>query len=267
VAFPLQSNFSGVQHPRSLVDAARRRGLDVLLDVAAYVPSHALDLNACPADFAALSFYKLFGYPTGLGALIARREALARLRRPWFAGGTVMFASVGADTHLLRDGHEAFEDGTPDFLSLAALAAGFELLDTVGMPRLTAHVRELTRLLLEGLRALPFVRLYGPTDLTDRGGTVAFNTGAPYGEVEARAREHGVSLRGGCFCNPGASEAAFGLDPALLARCLHDLDFTFTPARLAACTKTPAGAVRASLGLANNEDDVRRCLDVIGSFG
>jgi selenocysteine lyase/cysteine desulfurase len=262
-AFPAQSNFSGVQHPLALVDAAHHHGFDVLLDVAAFVPSHALDLSRVEADYAVLSFYKLFGYPTGIGALIARREALARLRRPWFAGGTVTFASVAGDIHLLRDGAEGYEDGTPNFLALAALDAGFDVLEDAGMPRLTAHVKHLTQLLLDGLRALPFVRIYAEPD----GGTIAFNLdGIPYWDVEARARERGVSLRGGCFCNPGASEAAFGIPPSRLTRCLEDLGPTFTPARLAACSNTPVGAIRASLGLANNEEDIARALDVVASF-
>jgi selenocysteine lyase/cysteine desulfurase len=268
LAFPAQSNFSGVLHPLSIVRDAQRHGLDVLLDVAAFVPGHALSLRECPADFAALSFYKLFGYPTGLGALIARHDALARLRRPWFAGGTVLYASVAARTHLLRAGHEAFEDGTPDFLSIAALDAGFELLDDVQMSRLTTHVEGLTQLLLEGLRAMPHVCIYGPSDDAERGGTVAFNVRrVPYWEVEARAREAHVSMRGGCFCNPGASEAAFGLDENRVAACLTTMGPAFTPARFSACAGTTVGAVRASVGLANVAEDVRRALDVVASFG
>ncbi|MBV8516818.1 MAG: aminotransferase class V-fold PLP-dependent enzyme [Acidobacteria bacterium] len=266
-AFPAQSNFSGVRHPLALVSDAHRLGFDVLLDAAAYVPSHALSLRDVPADFTALSFYKLFGYPTGLGALIARRDALAKLRRPWFAGGTVLFASVAANTHRLRPGHEAFEDGTPDFLNIAALDAGFDLLDGAGMPRIAVHVAHLTELLLDGLLALHNVRVYGPRDLTARGGTIAFNIrGVPYWDVEAYARERGVALRGGCFCNPGASEAAFGIETSRLRGCLETLGADFTPQRLAACAGTVVGAVRASLGLANNEADVARALDVIASL-
>ena len=267
LAFPAQSNFSGVQHPLALVAEAQARGFDVLIDAAAFAPSHPLSLRDCPADFVALSFYKLFGYPTGIGALIARRDALARLRRPWFAGGTVLFASVANDRHLLRPRHEGFEDGTPNFLGLAALDAGFDLLDEVQMPRLAAHVTALTRDLLDGLRALPDVTIYGPSDATRRGGTVAFNIrGIPYWDVETRAREAGVSLRGGCFCNPGASEAAFGLDPARVDQCLTALGESFTPARLAGCLGAPVGAVRASVGLANTDADVARALDVIASL-
>jgi len=279
LAFPAQSNFSGVRHPLGLVGRAKALGLDVLLDVAAYVPSQTLSLRACPADFVALSFYKVFGYPTGLGALVARHEALARLRRPWFAGGTVTYASVAGDTHRLRPGHEGFEDGTPSFLAVSALEAGFSLLEEVGMPRLAGHVAALTRFLLDGFSSLrhrggaPLVRIHGPRGLSERGGTVAFNVldregrVVPYGAVEARARQAGVSVRGGCFCNPGASEAAFGLDPARIASCLAGLGDDFTPERFAACAGTAVGAVRASVGLANVREDVRRLVEVVASFG
>ena len=278
VAFPAQSNFSGVQHPLDLVSHARSLGFDVLLDVAAYVPSHALSLRECPADFAALSFYKLFGYPTGLGALVARRDALARLRRPWFAGGTVTWASVAAGTHLLRPRGEGFEDGTPNFLGIAALAAGFALLEQVQLPRLTAHVAQLTSALLDGLRALrhdngtPLVRVYGPSETADRGGAIAFNVCdrrgelIPYWMVETRARHANISVRGGCFCNPGASETAFALDPTRIVNCLEQLGADFTPERFSTCSKAAVGAVRASLGLANNAEDVRRALELVASF-
>ena len=86
-AYPAQSNFSGVQHPLAWIQTAHEHGYDVLLDAAAYVPSNRLDLSLVKPDFVAVSWYKVFGYPTGVGCLIARREALGRLRRPWFAGG------------------------------------------------------------------------------------------------------------------------------------------------------------------------------------
>ena len=82
VAYPAQSNFSGVQHPLGWIEMAHERGYDVLLDAAAYVPSNRLDLSVVKPDFVPVSWYKVFGYPTGVGCLIARREALGRLRRP-----------------------------------------------------------------------------------------------------------------------------------------------------------------------------------------
>ena len=87
-AFPAQSNFSGVQHPLEFVARAQAKGFHVLLDAAAFVPSNRLDLRAARPDFVSISFYKMFGYPTGVGCLLVRTTTLPALRRPWFAGGT-----------------------------------------------------------------------------------------------------------------------------------------------------------------------------------
>jgi selenocysteine lyase/cysteine desulfurase len=278
-AFPAQSNFSGVHHPRSLVRHAQERGWHVMLDAAAYVPAHALSLRDCPADFVAVSFYKMFGYPSGVGALLARREALAILRRPWFAGGTVEYASVQLGRHRLRTDHAAFEDGTANFLDIAALDAGFDLLERAGRNAVTSHVHVLTEALIARLSALRHrngqaaVRIYGPA-AGERGGTVAFNVldrfgvVLPYQLVEKRADGARVHVRGGCFCNPGAAEAAFRLDARRMAVCLDRLGDRFSIPRLQRCVgrATAAGAVRASVGLATTADDITRLVDVVASF-
>ena len=62
--------------------------MQVVLDAAAFAPTHKLDLTAVPADFVPLSFYKLFGYPTGIGALIVRKENLGLLRKVWASGAS-----------------------------------------------------------------------------------------------------------------------------------------------------------------------------------
>ena len=282
--FPAQSNFSGVRHPLELIGVAQRAGFDVLLDAAAYLPTSRLSLRIWHPEFVTLSFYKLFGLPTGLGALVARRDALARLRRPWFSGGTVEYVSVQNDRHSLLPNAHAFEDGTPHFLGVAAVPEGFALLSHVGMDRLSAHVARLTTALLQGLLALrhadgsPMVRVYGPEDVRDRGGTVAFNVLAkdgrvvPYWSVAERAHALGVALRGGCFCNPGAAEAALGFDPDTAARCLTDAgaEGEFSIRRFAGCMErdghTAVGAMRASLGLANNLVDVQRAIALVRSI-
>ena len=68
----------------------------------------------------------------------------------------------------------------------------------------------------------------------------------------------GVALRGGCFCNPGAAESAFGLERQHLATCLERARREgFVRQRLAACLPSRAvGALRASFGAANNESDI-----------
>jgi selenocysteine lyase/cysteine desulfurase len=110
------------------------------------------------------------------------------------------------------------------------------------------------------------VTIYGPRALTDRGGTVAFNLRdrggrwIPFWSAEQDARAAGIALRGGCFCNPGAAQAALGLDGQESDRCLAALAGEFTPQRFSACLETPVGALRLSLGLANHERDVERAL-------
>jgi len=279
-AYPAQSNFSGVKHPLSLVRAARALGYRVLLDAAAFLPMTRLSLRDVPADFVALSFYKMFGYPSGIGALVARRDALAELSRPWFSGGTVEFVSVQNRMHGLRGGEEGFEDGTANFLGIAAIPAGLDYLERIGLPNIERHA---TSLALELIDALSSARhrngraladIYGPRDAANRGATVAFNvlddTGAvvPYALVEEAARDARVSVRGGCFCNPGASEAAFGFPADETVRCLTSTKAEgWSLERFGECMRGYAvGAVRASFGAPSNAWDVRRLMAVVESF-
>jgi selenocysteine lyase/cysteine desulfurase len=268
-AYPAQSNFSGVQHPLEWIARAKARGWDVLLDAAAFVPTNHLDLGRWRPDFVALSFYKMFGYPTGVGALIARKAALARLHRPWFAGGTISVASVQADRFVLAPGPAAFEDGTPDFTNIPAVELGLELLESVGVDLVHARVRALLAWLIEELLALrhgngrPLVRLYGPAGADGRGGTLAMNFYDPSGAViahpsiERGAGERNISLRTGCFCNPGAGELALGLTRAEIEGCFAAGDARMTYDDLRRCIDPhEAGAVRVSLGLASNFADV-----------
>jgi selenocysteine lyase/cysteine desulfurase len=123
-AYPVQSNFSGVQHPLEWIAEAQARGWDVLADCAAFLPTNRLDLSRWHPDFVPLSFYKIFGYPTGVGCLLARRAALTKLSRPWFAGGTITIASVQAEDHHMAEGETAFEEGTVNYLNLPAVEIG-----------------------------------------------------------------------------------------------------------------------------------------------
>jgi selenocysteine lyase/cysteine desulfurase len=280
LAYPSQSNFSGVKHPLAWIEEAHSLGYDVLLDAAAFVPTNPFSLREVKPDFVTLSFYKMFGFPTGVGALIARRDALAKLQRPWFAGGTVRFASAQNQLHLLQGTGEAFEDGTLNYLSIAGVTTGLDFLRQVGMQQISQHVMGLTEILLENILALrhsngePVVKIYGPRTLTERGGTVAFNVQDPNGEevdfkvVEQHASEANISIRTGCFCNPGAAEAAFDYEQEDTYACFYTLTPEgFTLQQFSACLDDqPVGAVRASLGIASNEADVRRFSDLVASF-
>jgi len=277
-AYPAQSNFSGVQHPLSWIDEARARGWDVLLDAAAFAPSNRLDLGRSHPDFVSLSFYKMFGYPTGAGCLIARRAALATLRRPWFAGGTVVAATAAGDAHYPAAGEAAFEDGTVNYLTLPAVTAGLRLLDTIGIDAVHERVRCLTGWLLDALTGLchgngrPLVRIHGPCTTDRRGGTIALSVLDPRGRavdvrvIEREAAARNISLRTGCFCNPGAAEAAFNLSRDALVQAFR-ADAAPTMDQLAATLGMEGGgAVRVSLGGPTNFADVYTFVRFMRSF-
>lgn len=272
-AYPGQSNFSGVQHPLAWVELAHRQGY-VLLDAAAYLPTNALDLSVVTPEFVTISWYKLFGYPTGVGALIARREALARLHRPWFSGGTIQTASVRGDWHSMVDDEGAFEDGTLNFLAVPNVEVGLSWLNGIGVDVIRRRVRCLTGWLLDRLAALthdngaPMALIYGPRNTVDRGGAVAFNlldpTGAVVDErpVATESAAAGFSLRTGCFCNPGASEAAFGITRASLRGADRNGAATLE-GYLTLLGLPSGGAIRVSFGIASTIDDVQRFLDFV----
>ena len=274
-AYPAQSNFSSVKHPLGWIERAHSLGWDVLLDAAGFAPTNQLDLGQVKPDFVSLSFYKMFGYPTGIGALIARRSALARLHRPWFAGGTITVASVQADKYYLADGHQAFEDGTLDYLNIPAVEIGLRHLEAIGYPLIHERVRTLTGWLLGNLTQMkhntgvPLVRLYGPITTEQRGGAVTVNFVDRNGQaidhrtIESEAGKSNISLRTGCFCNPGAGEIALGISRVELDVCFtrpgHEDRLSLDDFRLCIDGKN-SGAVRISIGLVTNFRDVQAFL-------
>ena len=280
-AFPAQSNFSGVKHPHALVDDAHARGWHVLLDAAAFVPANRLDLRLVSPDFVAISFYKMFGYPTGVGCLLIRNATLPSLQRPWFAGGTVNFATVLGRAHVMTPGEAGFEDGTLNYLSIPAVEIGLRHLEQFGIEMIQTRIGCLTEwltrelLALEHSNGLPLVRLHGPSTATMRGGTVAMNFYDPngrwldYRRVEELAALERISLRTGCFCNPGAGETAQGLtEDDMRAGLASGPDITL-PRFLQVMQERGGkshGAIRVSLGLVSNIADVDRFLQFAAGF-
>src|SRR5215211_4813886 len=271
-AYPAQSNFSSVKHPLDWIDEAHKHGWDVLLDAAAFIPTNRLDLSLVKPDFVPISFYKMFGYPTGLGVLIARREALSKLHRPWFAGGTITVASVQGDRYYMADGASAFEDGTIDYLNIPAVEIGLKHLEAIGYDIIQERVRCLTGWLLADLTSLkhgngvPLVRVYGPTNLNERGGAVTVNfydrdnQALDHRFIEQKANEANISLRTGCFCNPGAGEVALEISRLELDVCFtqpgNEDRLTVDDFRSCIDGKS-SGAVRASVGMVTNFSDIQ----------
>lgn len=271
-AYPAQSNFSSVKHPLEWIEKAHAHGWDVLLDAAAFVPTSPLDLSRVKPDFVPISFYKMFGYPTGIGALLARKPALEKLRRPWFAGGTITVASVQGGKYYLAEGAAAFEDGTLDYLNIPAIEIGLKHIESIGYDVISERVHCLTGWLLKNLTEMkhssgvPLVRVYGPTRMEDRGGAVTVNfydkddKAFDHRFIEEQANKVNISLRTGCFCNPGAGEVALGISRVELDVCFtqpgHENRLTIEDFRHCIDGKS-SGAVRISVGMVTNFKDVQ----------
>ncbi len=277
-AYPAQSNFSGVQHSLDWINRAQSLGWTVLLDVAAFLPTNELDLSKIHPDFVVCSFYKVFGYPTGVGALIARRESLSKLKRPWFAGGTITVASVQGDRYYLHLGPEGFEDGTLNFLTLPAIQIGIEHINRIGYETIHNRVTSLTDWLIQKLTNLrhlngqPLVKIYGPLDCAERGATLAmnfFDSGGHFidhKKIEQAANAEKISIRTGCFCNPGDGELALGLSENELTSC-----FSLKPRMEYEDFRTclddkSTGAVRISLGFISNFEDIYKFVQLCTTF-
>ena len=212
----------------------------------------------------------MFGWPTGVGCLLARRDALAKLERPWFSGGTIVAAFVQREWHQSAPGAAHFEDGTVNFLNLPAVEIGLRLLDRIGIETIHARVEALGSLAARRARARsatptarPLPRSTGRATSDRRGATIAFNFLHPDGRVvderyvDRVARRHTISLRTGCFCNPGAGEIAFTISRETLVGGEFGDGMTLDD-YVRAIGLPSGGAVRASLGLASNTADIER---------
>jgi selenocysteine lyase/cysteine desulfurase len=210
-----------------------------------------------------------------------RKTMFARHRRPWFAGGTVLIASVQGEGHYLAKDAAAYEDGTVNYLSLPAVEIGLRHLMEIGPEIIHERVMCLTAWLLEALTGLrhgngrPLVQVHGPTRPEGRGGTIAFNLLDAKGEsldirrIEELANHVRISLRTGCFCNPGVGEVAYGLTPAQIAAYFRDeegMSFQELRARVRSDHDKEIGAARISVGLASNFADAYRLFWFIHGF-
>ncbi|KAL6757710.1 pyridoxal phosphate-dependent transferase [Haematococcus lacustris] len=204
----------------------------VLVDAAAYAPTQPLDLSSLQADFVDIAFYKMFGYPTGLGALLVRTEAMPLMQKVFWGGGSIALATSSDNFHVFKcKPSEKMEDGTVSFLDIISLKHGFAQMDKLGgITRIQAHVGALTAWLYTALTRLthsngqPMVKVFGKHQLPNagqvQGGIVNFEVLGPQGDclsyrrIEREAAAAGFHLRTGAECNPGACYAYLGVAEA-----------------------------------------------------
>jgi len=273
-AFPAQSNVSGVKHDLKWIEYAQKRGFDVLLDAAAFVPSSKLDLSSVKPDFVSISFYKIFGYPTGIGCLLIKNSTYNKLKKPWFAGGTVTLVSIASQNKFLANGPEKFEDGTLNYNNIPAIKIGIEYIESIEINRISSRIKYLTEYLLTEMGKLrhdngrPLVKIYGPKNIEHRGGNVIMNffdvdgNVYPFEKIDQMASQQSISIRSGCFCNPGIDEINNCITTEEISKYFATRDKGDYYDMITFLGKM-RGATRVSVGIASVKNDIDKFAGLI----
>jgi cysteine desulfurase/selenocysteine lyase len=179
VAFQHASNAMGTKHDVPaiirVIKSANPNCL-VFIDGAQGAGHMSLDVKALGCDFYSFSGHKGPLGPPGTGGLFVREELLRRMAPSEVGGG--MISSVTADDYMLRGDHRArrWDAGTPNIIGLIALGASVKYLNRIGVERVAEHEHKLTKHLLDGIRDIPNLIVYGPKDdMTWKVGAVCFN--------------------------------------------------------------------------------------------
>lgn len=275
-AYPAQSNVSGVKHDLGWIEKAKAKGWDVLLDAAAYVPTSKLDLKNVKPDFVSVSFYKIFGYPTGLGCLLVRKDKFDILQKPWFAGGTVSFVSVLESRHFLVQNHERFENGTINYLDIPAIKIGLDFIENIGIERINKRVAATSTYLFKKLKELKhsngesIVKLFGPCERENVGGTLIMNFFDneghvyPFSVFENETNKNQISIRSGCFCNPGLDEINSKVDTAQIREAFTYMESQTDYSNVLERLSKMRGATRVSVGIATTKSDLDKFIAQVG---
>lgn len=199
VAVAHASNVTGaVTDVARLGEAARAVGALLVLDGAQRAPHGPIDVQALGCDAYAVSGHKMFG-STGAGALWLRGE-LGHELAPLLGGGE-MIRRVTIERTTFAPPPHRFEAGTPAIGPCIAMGAAAHWLMRQDWTALAGHELRLTGRILDGLAAIPGVRVFGPGGLQGRLGVVAFDVeGVHAHDVCQMLDGHGVALRGGHHC-------------------------------------------------------------------
>ncbi|MEU8381456.1 cysteine desulfurase [Streptosporangium sp. NPDC048865] len=195
-----QSNVLGTVNPVAPVLArVREVGALMMLDASQSVPHQQVDVAALGVDFLAFTGHKVVG-PSGIGVLWARGELLEAM--PPFLGGGEMIEAVWMDHSTYAPAPHKFEAGTPPIVEAIGLGAAVDYLSGIGMDAVASHERELTAYALDALGEIPGLRVIGPLDLADRGGTVSFTLEGihPHDVGQILDDNFGVAVRVGHHC-------------------------------------------------------------------
>ena len=215
VAMVHVSNALGVVNPvRTVIEAAHRRGIPVLVDASQSVSHFPVDVTGLGCDWLVCSGHKLFA-PTGIGVLYGKSEWLERF--PPYQGGGDMIESVSFDKTVFKGPPERFEAGTPNISGAIGLAAAMDYLGSLDRDRLAGHEAALLEAATLGLEDIPGLRIIGRQG--EKTSTVSFvmDCAHPH-DIASFLDAEGVAIRSGHHCTqplmerlklPGTARASF----------------------------------------------------------
>ena len=173
VAIAQVSNVLGQPKPvKKIAEMAHKAGAVIVVDGAQSAPHMKVDVQDMDADFFVFSGHKMLG-PMGIGVLYAKQELLEAMP-PFLTGGEMIEYVTREDATYAEVPHK-FEAGTVNAAGAVGLAAAIDYLQQVGFDYIEAREKELTAALLEEMKAIPEVEVYGSEDPAAHCGIVTFN--------------------------------------------------------------------------------------------
>ncbi len=181
-----------------IIDMAHRYNIPIFVDGAQSVPHIKTDVTSLDCDFLAFSAHKMLG-PTGVGILYTKKKILEEMD-PFICGGD-MIKEVHKENTSFNDLPYRFEAGTPNIADVIGFSAALDYLNEIGMNNIRSHEIDLTKYALERMSELKQIKLYGDTDMRNRGGIISFNLGDihPH-DLATILNNHGIAIRSGHHC-------------------------------------------------------------------
>mgnify|MGYP000105311639 FL=1 len=198
VAITQLSNVLGTKvDVKAICDAAREKGVPVLVDGSQAAVHMPVNVDELGCDFYAITGHKLYG-PSGSGAIFVHKDRLAEMRP--FMGGGDMIREVSKDEVTYNDPPMKFEAGTPGIVQTIGFGVALEYMMDVGMEAIAAHEDTLSRYAQERLTGLNWLHLQGTRP--DKAAIFSFTMeGAAHAhDISTILDKKGVAVRAGHHC-------------------------------------------------------------------
>ncbi|MGH2522941.1 MAG: aminotransferase class V-fold PLP-dependent enzyme [Anaerolineales bacterium] len=160
----------------AIVELAHRKGAWVLLDSYQTLGTMPVDVKKLKVDFLAGGVLKYLLASAGLAFLYVRKDLLPSLPPTcmgWFSQANIFAMDIYANTPSPTA--RRFESGTPPIPNIYAGIAGMKLIQSVGLEKIEAHIREITGAIKEGAMRRGF-NLGTPVDPTRHGALVTLRS-------------------------------------------------------------------------------------------